>query len=440
MVYVVEGDAEPRLLHETGRRLSGLAWRPDGESLLVAARSKKIDPPPEARGPYYIQALRGLLELDAQDGTVQAEWMQEVTHDLFPSPADDRAVLQASDGKLYLLEPSGPSLKLEGLGDRLAFAGWSPKGDSMLVFSYETVTHPHPVDGRLYVVPLTDGEALGVEPPLDDFQRESASWAPDGSRFAFVAGAQFNDFEGWRARGDLYVYEVATGVTSRLTSERGYGGTRPVWSRDGALLTIDGDLIDVAGGLVASPAQPPMQPMGAAISPDGRYFVVAEDPYAGDPLPCPQDRLRNRTHVYDAQTGGTRIALDCDDGYHVVRTWDFAWSRAERWLAGGRELVVHTTPIYCCHTSPTSLSILNVETGELRTLIERDEGNLDAEVSPDGARVLVRGGGPRVFAADGSLLRAFEVPEGYEVYDVAWSPDGTKFAYLVVPLSFFDGV
>jgi Tol biopolymer transport system component len=432
MVYVVEGDAEPRLLHETGRLLSGLEWRPDGQSLLVAARSKKIDPPPEARGPFYIQALRGLLELDARDGAVKAEWMQEVTHDLFPSSASDHLVIGASDREIYLLEPDGRSLKLAGLGDRLVFAGWSPEGDSMLVFGYETVTHPHPVDGRFYVVPLAGGEAARVEPPLDHFQRETAAWSPDGSRFAFVAGAQFNDFEGWRARGDVYVYDVATGVTSRLTSERGYGGTRPVWSADGSLVAMEGDLFDARAGERARFRRPPVYISGASISPDSRYFVASEIAYIDGPEGCREPGFRNRTHLYDAVSRSERVLLDCDAGYYDVPVWGASSQRQDGWMDNGRMIVLGAPNCLGSPCSTGMLSLVDVETGARRVLAENSQGGLIAAASPNGRELFVAREFARIVDAAGELLRGFDVPEGYQVQDAVWSPDGTKIAFVAV--------
>jgi dipeptidyl aminopeptidase/acylaminoacyl peptidase len=434
MVYVVEGDAEPRLLHETGRWLSELEWRPNGESLLVAARSKKIDPPPEARGPYYIQALEGLLELDARDGAVKAEWMQEVTHDLFRSPANDQVVLEASDGKLYLLEPDGRSLELTGLGDRLVFAGWSPKGDSILVFSYETIAHPHPVDGRFYVVPLSDGEAARVDPPLDHFQRETAAWSPEGSRFAFVAGAQFNDFEGWRAIGDVYVFDVGIGVTSRVTTDRGYGSRRPAWSEDGRWLSIRGDLINPASGLVADLAVPPVHAQGGVVSPDGRHFLVTEEPGLEAPANCPPGGLQNRTRVYDTLTDTERVLLDCEDGFFLVDWWDAAW------IAGGRYVVLRTPNCYGCEPTTNRLTLLDIESGTLRPLETGEQWWVDAVASPDGRRLVTTGNALRILDAHGALLRTIAAPDGYVVRHAAWSPDGAKIAYVIVAESIFEGV
>ncbi|MEP7286848.1 MAG: hypothetical protein ABI947_13895 [Chloroflexota bacterium] len=64
--------------------------------------------------------------------------------------------------------------------------------------------------------------------PADD---RDPVWSPDGSRIAFASHRDGN----W----ELYVMEVATGNTSRLTYDLGYEGA-PTWSPDGKYIAYEG--------------------------------------------------------------------------------------------------------------------------------------------------------------------------------------------------------
>ncbi len=439
-VYVVDGDSEPRLLYETGRWVYSLNWRPGAIALSLEFRSKKVDPPPEMRGPYYIGALRGMLGLDTTNGARLWEAMSDANQTFVPSPVDDLILYEPSDREMYILNPDGTALKLEGIGDKVVFVDWSPKGDSILVFSYERVTNPTPVDGVFYVVPVADGPAQRLDPPADHFQRETAAWSPDGAKVAFVAGVRPGPFESWRAEGDLYVYDIAAKETQRLTSGRGYGSTRPAWSANGTRLTIEGDLIEVNSGVVVSFKQPPLYAAGRTLSPDGRYFIVNEVGYIDGPAGCPQDTLRNRTYVYDTTTEERRLLLDCDRGYYDVPSWDPAWQRGGGWVNASRSLVLASPNCLGSPCSTGKLTLVDAETGSTRTLAERPQGGLRAAASPDGWKLLVTGDFIQVLDEHGDVLRTISVPWGYEVQDAAWSPDGSKVAYVIVPIGMFEGV
>ena len=61
-------------------------------------------------------------------------------------------------------------------------------------------------------------------------------WSPDGSRIAFIAHASGQD------RADLYIYDLATRSTTRVTDAPIYAAS-PKWSPDGeriAFLAIPG--------------------------------------------------------------------------------------------------------------------------------------------------------------------------------------------------------
>ncbi|HXH21042.1 MAG TPA: hypothetical protein VNN10_03355 [Dehalococcoidia bacterium] len=436
MVYVVDGDAEPRLIYETGRWLYTVDWH-SGDVLSFGLRSRKVDPPPEGRGPFYIPVLTGTLGL-----TTGGEPVWEFTADspdtLVPSPDDRQVALHHSGREIFLLRQDGHAFRLEGLGERVAFVGWAPGGGSILVFSYEQVVYPLPVDGVFYIVPVVEGPAIRLYPPATHFQRETASWSPDGSRIAFVAGAEKGPLDSWQSRGDLYVFELDQLVTRRLTSGPAYGSTRPRWSESGRYLTIEGDLIDVASGDIVRLREPPVGVTGGKISPSERYFVVSEDPFVEAPHGCPRDSLRNRTHLLEINTRRQRTLLDCGDGFFVVRTWDYTWGSSERWLGGGRYLVVDTPNCYACEGYTIRLTHLDLETGVRRTILERSAGRLDGVASPDGRRLGTTGDALRIFDERGELLRTIALPEGYEVQNIAWSPDGSSLAYIVVPIGLFD--
>ncbi|MCA9653130.1 MAG: PD40 domain-containing protein [Myxococcales bacterium] len=90
---------------------------------------------------------------------------------------------------------------------------------------------------RLGLLDLATGDVTEVPPMGRIAQVYSPRWSPDGRLIAF---------SGWREGGyrDLYLYEVATGTTRRITADR-HMDIGPSWTPDGRYLLFSSDRDDV---------------------------------------------------------------------------------------------------------------------------------------------------------------------------------------------------
>lgn len=428
-IYRAEGDGPASLVHETSRWIRWLDWQDDGTALHVSVvTSAEGVSGPEAT---YLQGILTLSMPSAQT----TRTLISGTDPLFPdrtSPSGDRVAYQPSEHEVYVIEPDGSARRLEGLGETLEFVSWSPRGDAMLVFVYEPVAHRIQVDGRLYVVPVEGGVARPVDPPMEGLQGRYAAWSPGGTRIAFLADGEPRTYE-YGARGDLFVFDLRSGQARRLLVHDDEYMPDPVWTADGRYLLLAGDLVDASTGDLTRLTANASDAIGGSLSPDGRYYVVTEQPSPGV---CPGDELANRTLMRDLVTGDQRVLLDCDDGFYFT----FASASTLAWTNDGRSIVLLSSSRWGTHGHVWKVSLLDVETGELKTLAERPvEGRLSVFVSPDGERIATTGDAVRVFDGAGTLLATHDVPDGYEVRVAAWSPDGSTLAFAAVPAHAFLG-
>ena len=412
-VWVLEGDGEPRMLKSTPRWTYEVRWSPDGSHILARVNSA-ISP----SGPF----LNGWVALDP--ATRAIAWQAiSVAGYLDLSLTGDRLLLQkdrySPDRQTDVFSPDGSGRRLDGLYQDVMFVDWAPDGRGFLGFAVDKVIAGRP-QGSLVLVPLDDGLAQRVPGPLIKEPEVHAAWSPDGSQLAFLA------------QGDLYLFDRSTGQTRQVTTGTQATPGRPVWSPDGRKVAIQRLLVDLSSGKVVD-AAPGLAVIGSAISPDGRYFAVAEEPFYSQPEDkrCLAAGLRNRIHLYDSDLDVSNILLDCDRGFHVIASWD----PVPRWLADSRHLLLRTTNCWACGGTTIRVSLVDAVTGELRVLVDK-ESQLQSLVSPDGRRVAITGAALRVFDLGGNLLRQIDPPEGYAVRGAAWSPDGSKLAYILAPAWF----
>jgi Tol biopolymer transport system component len=440
-LLLVRGDAEPELLYQTGRYLVRADWSPDGRE-LVAVYETFGQPEPGTEDEWRRRGfeavflefayLRGLVSFDVSVSppTGREELITNHFPRLGPSPDHSRIALQRDEemGRrtVYTIDRAGRAVRLDGVGDHPGLYGFLPDSSGLLV---QVPIADSPDRSRFYLVPFDGRPATRFEVPLGRGFVLSLEWSPEGGRLAY------------RIAGDLYLFDRATGDVRLLASNPDWRGRDPHWSRNGAEIILGGNLIDAATGRVLVSLGAPYPAADAALSADGRYFAVAEDPtfasVRGQEFPCPpapgEGPLRlnpdNRVFLHDRQTGETRLLQECGQGLTAHL----------QWLADGRHLIISQQPEQAPvqYARGYSLTLVDIETGRKTPLTDGRELHADAIVSPRGDRVIVVGERLRLYTSTGELLREIVPPEGFDVPMAVWSPDGSSFAYVLGPAGWF---
>ncbi len=248
------------------------------------------------------------------------------------------------------------ALATEGrAGNRLPT--WSPDGRT-LAFSYLTA------HTRLYRISRHGGEARPITP--DDRNVVEATVSADGRRVAYES-----DNAGSEA--DLFVLELESGETLRLTDETAYNA-RPSWSPDGSTLAL-------------------------------------ERSSGGGP----------RT---------TDVSIIPADGGESVRITHTGYVRSPVWCGGE---IVFTVANAFTASEPDQIWIVSPETREARQLTVSPGNKRTTDCSPDG-RVVYHVTVDRErrlrtarLSADGDLSEPLDLGPGE---GGRWSPDGMEIAFL----------
>jgi TolB protein len=188
---------------------------------------------------------------------------------------------------------------------------WSPDGQELAYVRGEaiasTVTSKY---GELFRIAVdgSDRRRLTIGEPDTD-----PDWSPDGDEIVFVRGVNLSSFE--ESNDDLYVLDVATGMTRQLTrTPPGVYEAAPAWSPDGSRIAF-------------------------ARSTRGSQFDGTAS-----------------IHVIGRDGSGERLVLD-----HRLYA-DTAYSLA--WSPDGTSIAFETSSRLGC----TSISVVDVATGAVRAL------------------------------------------------------------------------
>ena len=253
------------------------------------------------------------------------------------------------------------------------------------------------------------GKEIGVlgQPAVVDFVRLS----PDGNRIAVdVEDSRFGT-------SDLWVFEAASGASTRLTSGQ-IDEKAPVWTPDGARLVFrvdDKGPPDIAQVTVGSPGserpfliQPGVQ-QPEDISPDGRSLVFLQDAATtadiwlmpldgkGQPKPWLRSPFNERSPRFSPdgrwiayqsdESGNPEVYVALTEGAAEKRRISPAGGRAPRWRRDGKELL-YVAPDDSLVSVPITLGgTLQAGTGAPLFRVETGIRNFD--VMPDGNRFLV---------------------------------------------------
>lgn len=318
--------------------------------------------------------------------------------------------------RLYIAETNGQSWRLDGLGDTVEAGAWSPDGITFVVSVTPAQTRPP----SSYGVPMAAPEEIHyIIEPLKSEAVEIArsraytypAWSPDGRHIALMISADQT------SGSELAIIDVATGGQRTIhldTSGLGYGVQ---WEELDRIRLGGNGILDVStGDFLAHPdtATP------SSTSPDGRY-VIEKRPAISMPPECelPTSYRGQEIVAEDTLTGEMRLLLSCQlDTIAPVE-----------WLDNDTAVI----SLYaCCHGQSAAHAVLKLATGEVQHLTDGMEAASHVAVSGDG-RILVSGNSLRLFTRDGVLVREIAAPQGAQITQVAWSEDGSTFAFIAGP-------
>lgn len=408
--FVVRGDAAPERLFETTRWPQSLKWTTDGDVLFEYYTAGT----PRGPGNNY-NLYRGLASYTPK-ATAPA-WDFRIMGWIWQDPKSDRLLVNDrspdKDATVYLVEPEGTSRRLDGLGTPLETAGWSPDGRYVLVYSREPGTLiepniPRPAPVRTYYA-VGPGSDVAIE-----VARTSASshpqWSPDGSKLAFFESGE-------QATASVIVITSLGRRDSLRIDSQAIAHTPLSWADDSRHLNTTTGVIDTSTAAYISTSA---AALNGLISPDGQRIAMTRA----------TDRLRescstpvqlmtvNEVVIQALASGDTTVIADCDVG----QLSPYAWLDDERLLL---------QELRCCHGEVSGYALAEIDAGRLTWLTDGLEGGSRAVPSPDNSRILVSGNSLRVYDASGALLREIEPPAGERIIQVAWSPDGEGFVYIV---------
>jgi Tol biopolymer transport system component len=153
---------------------------------------------------------------------------------------------QSRNGSLYVIDVDGTNLKMLAQHVYLAdgWASWSPDGTKIAFTSGDLDISQGYTPTTIQIVDIETGEIKTVTGE-DTKYVTSATWSPTGDRIAFISHQPTRhqgDGPTYRQSGDVYVLNLATGVSTNVTNQRVTHADRVNWSPvDEHLLIYDVD-------------------------------------------------------------------------------------------------------------------------------------------------------------------------------------------------------
>jgi Tol biopolymer transport system component len=457
---------EDRLLVKGEFFSPSLDWSPDGSQISYVAD-----------GRIHIMDADGSnpTQLATTDDVETASWSADGTHLVYASGgALALSVVEADGSDRMLLVPSS--------GSRAFSPEWGPDGEEIVYRTGCDVWVVTP-DGQ-HQTRIAELQSIvpGARCGSDNGSSEELAWSPDGQRIAvFVEDGRLQRVILMQADGsdvqvlshfsnEYVAYGLAWQPIPLTSSQEPTSGLEPLL-RDGEVV-VDAnpglDALDPKTGdrrTLATCTDPCIFFYRHAMSADGRWLAYEVWTCLGA-LPCESDA---GIWVTNALGDHRQLTQQCDqpDSCHV-ETW--AWSTAGATLAvyeGGIESQLFTidpssgdrttltnpdgdvsalawspdgTTLAFAAGAPSGVvHVVDVDSGE-STVLSNDVGEVsDMAWSPDGMQLVLDDfledrNRIIVMNADGSGQRVLVdqgAPQGPGA--PAWSPDGTKIAYVTTP-------
>jgi Tol biopolymer transport system component len=373
----------------SGRTVKEFAWSPDGSRLAYRANQDAFE-----RTDLHVAAASGGAAIKVSE--LPLENLREVLQFAW-SPDGSRLAYTANQEAvnridLYVVAATGgATTKLSVLptaGQKVGVFAWSPDGSRLAYVADQTT----PGTAELYVVAATGGAATKLSAlPGNDRDVVDLAWSPDGSRLAYRANQDAINLT------DLYVVAAPGGAVTKVSALVASTNSKSVvgfaWSPDGSRLAYFGDQVTVnvrelyvvaaTGGTATKVSTFPENNRNVrafAWSPDGSRLAYIADqttPGAGD------------LYVV-AATGGaaTKLSVLQDDSRDVVR---FAWSPDGSRLAYGAD-----------QDKPDAIELY---------------------VAPATGGGATKVSGPLAAVAGTGITNPI-------AFAFAWSPDGSRLAYI----------
>jgi len=351
-------------------------------------------------------------------------------------PTTRRLFVRALDSALPRL--------LEGT-DGASAPFWSPDGNWVAFFA----------QGKLKKIPVTGGEAVSICDAADNTGGMGGSWGSTGTIVFALPGS---------ARAGLMRVSASGGAPERLTNpdpKQGGGHGNPFVTDDGrtVVFTTRTTSVQVAASIVARSLVTGEEHTitegsgGAVITPThhllftkGSTLLAAPlDPtglrLTGAPVPIEEDLRQGRFDVsstgllvYVKQPANEGRSLVWVDRNGVVER---ASSEVQGYVRPRLSPDGQRVAVDVRQGSKSDIWIYRFDNGTFTRLTT--EGKSDGPVwTPDSTRVIFRRGGIYSQAADGSgtadLLLGYDEPllkSGNGLAGGSWTPDGTRFAFVV---------
>ncbi len=216
----------------------------------------------------------------------------------------DLFVADAHTGKVTRkLTSSGTDPHFDALRFIDSAGSWSPDGKQLAVVVFAKGNN------EIIILDVDSGDTKRRFKPKDVGSISNPSWSPDGDRIIFSGSSG--------GISDLYSYDVATGVVTRLTDDK-YTELNPVWSPDGrrlAFVTDRGPGTDFTDLVYET--------MGIGIMDPDVGLVRTLRPFPGSQHHNPQFSSDGRSLYFISDLGGFsdifRMDLETEEVFQVTR-------------------------------------------------------------------------------------------------------------------------
>ena len=262
---------------------------------------------------------------------------------------------------------------------------------------------------------LINADGSGHRPLLSGGESyNSPRWSPNGDRIAYVSNVEDRGAQ-------IHVRWMDTGQTALLTNVRNGPGSI-TWSPDGKTIAfsmfVDGESKPLAA--------PPKAPKGSDWAPSVR--VIEEMPYRRD----------GGGYV---QPGYNHIFVLSDEGGtpRQITSGDYGHGGQLSWTNDGSSILFAANRQEDAEHDPREAEIwsVNVASGEMTQLTDRNGPDFGAVISPDGKKIAYRGFDDRMMGYDNTNVYVMDMDGGNvrnltesfdrSIDDVQWAGNSKSF-------------